>query len=631
MLLPGILFITWAATGMASWDGNVNYGSPSLRHATLGIDQTKVKRRMFQKRDGSYTQVKNVQFTHGVASGDPFANSVILWTRASPIVENDASNVTVEGTVAYFSHETEKYIKASKSPVCVDWRVSAVNGTEDSISSGRAYTTSDIDYTVKIEVGGLSPFTAYRYQFTVCGTNTTSPIGYTKTAPAEDDDVSSISLGIFTCANYPLGYFNAYGNIARKRRVDYVVHLGDYIYEDEVGVPGEDERAMVPAKEIVTLYDYRTRFAQYRTDEDLRKAHEMFPFITVWDDHEIANNNWRDGSSTMNNTEDSFNHFGGISFDQRKMNAVRAYFEWMPIRQIDMDDNLRIWRNFRLGKLLDLVMLDTRSYDRSITRVGWNDEYVYEISDDAGRSIMGSHQENWFFRQLSESKERGAIWRVIGNQMIFSRINMTGEGDRDIPVDVDAWDGYVASRNRTLKHLYDNAIDNTIMLAGDSHQNWVSDLVWLDSVDYDSVSGQGGIGVEFAVTGTTSDGLKGSIADTQAISEAFVRDNDELQWQEGYYRGYTELHISRDKVEAQYWGCPTVATRNSYEISLANFTVEAGSNRIQRPVGGGTVEAGAIKQGQGEVVSTNLTVDLATGDWSIHAFDAMFLEWALEW
>jgi alkaline phosphatase D len=244
---------------------------------------------------------------------------------------------------------------------------------------------------------------------------------------------------------------------------------------------------------------------------------------------------------------------------------------------------------------------------------------------------MGSHQENWFLRQLSESKERGAAWRVIGNQMIFSRINMTGEGDRDFPVDVDAWDGYVSSRNRTLQHLYDNEIDNTIMLAGDSHQNWVSDLVWLDNVDYDSVTGAGSVGVEFAVTGTTSDGLEGSIADTQAISEAFVRDNQELQWQEGYYRGYTELHISPERVEAQYWGCPTVATRNAYEISLANFTVLAGANHLARPIGGGVVEAGAIKEGQGEVRASNATKNLETGEWMVHSFDTMFLEWALEW
>ncbi|UPX16034.1 Alkaline phosphatase [Ascochyta rabiei] len=296
----------------------------------------------------------------------------------------------------------------------------------------------------------------------------------------------------------------------------------------------------------------------------------------------------------MDNMEESFNEFGGISFDERKMNAVRA---------------------FQMGKLLDLVMLDTRSYDRSITRVGWNDKYVYDISNDAGRSIMGSHQENWFFRQLSSSQDRGAVCRIIGNQMIFSHINRTGEeGDRDIPVDVDAWDGFVASHNRTLKHLHDNIITNTIMLAGDSHQNWVSDLVWQDAIPHDPVTGAGAIGVEFAT-----------------MSAAFVRDNDALLWQEGYYRGYTELHISRNQLEARYWGCPTIATRNALKISLANFTVAAGANHIARPVATGAVEAGAIADGQGELRGTNLTKDLETGEWFVHDFDTMCLEWALGW
>jgi alkaline phosphatase D len=148
----------------------------------------------------------------------------------------------------------------------------------------------------------------------------------------------------------------------------------------------------------------------------------------------VSNNGWRDGSSALNNTEDSFLKSGGISVDQRKMNAVRAYFEWMPIRQVDMDDNLRIWRSFKMGKLLDLIMLDTRNYDRSITDVGWNEDYIPLIRDDAGRTLMGSHQENWFYRELSNSNERGATWRLIGNQIIFSRIVNEGE------LSGDTWD-----------------------------------------------------------------------------------------------------------------------------------------------------------------------------------------------
>jgi alkaline phosphatase D len=297
---------------------------------------------------------------------------------------------------------------------------------------------------MQVEASGLQPYTTYYYQFTVCGSSTASPVGRTKTAPHEDDSTTPVSMAVFSCANYPNGYFNAYGNAARKDNVDYMIHLGDYIYEYENGVLGTDPRAAAPAREIVTLYDYRTRIAQYRTDPDLALAHQNFPWIPVWDDHETANNAYRDGFSNMNNTEESFLEYGGVSVDQRKMNAVRAYFEYQPIRQVAMDDNLRIWRSFKIGKLVDLLMLDTRNYDRSITTLNWNDDYVYDISNDAGRSLMGSRQENWFYRSLIESKERGAIWRVIGSQIVFSRINVTSWfGTFENPYNGDQWDGYL--------------------------------------------------------------------------------------------------------------------------------------------------------------------------------------------
>ena len=215
------------------------------------------------------------------------------------------------------------------------------------------------------------------------------------------------------------GFFNAYGNPAHKDSVDYVLHLGDYIYEYKNGDYGwgqSIDRVPLPDNTIFTLYDYRKRYATYRTDQGLLSSHQNFPWIPVWDDHEVSDNTYRDGASHLNNTEASFVEDGGVSVDQRKMNAVRAYFEWMPIRQVEMDDNLRIWRNFKLGNLLDVIMLDTRQYDRSITDLYWNTEYIKDISDDAGRSMMGSRQENWFYSSLIDSKTRGATWRVIGSQ-----------------------------------------------------------------------------------------------------------------------------------------------------------------------------------------------------------------------
>ncbi len=336
----------------------------------------------------------------------------------------------------------------------------------------------------------------------MCNSNVTSPIGRTKTTPAANDLVTKIGLAVYSCSNFPFGFFNAFGNPARKDSVDYVLHLGDYIYEYKNGDYGHGQsigRVPLPDRTIYTLYDYRKRIATYRTDLDLLLSHQTFPWIPVWDDHEVADNTYRDGSSELNNTEASFIGDGGVSVDQRKMNAVRAYFEWMPIRQVEMDDNLRIWRSFSIGTLLDLIMLDTRQYDRSITDLYWNTHYVHEISNDAGRSMMGSRQENWFYGQLIASKQRAATWRVIGSQTVFSRINESIAYGNVDPLDYDAWDGYQANRNRTFQTLYDNNINNNIVISGDSHANWVSDLVWLDNHSYDPTTGNGSIGVEVSL------------------------------------------------------------------------------------------------------------------------------------
>lgn len=194
--------------------------------------------------------------------------------------------------------------------------------------------------------------------------------------------------------------------------------------------------------------------------------------------------------------------------------------------QVEMDDNLRIWRSFSLGTLLDLVMLDTRHYDRSITDLYWNTDYVHDISNDAGRSMMGSRQEHWFYQQLIASNERKATWRVIGSQTVFSRINESVAYGNVNPLDYDAWDGYQANRNRTFQTLYDNKIGNNIMISGDSHANWVSDLVWLDQHPYDPASGAGAVGVEFAGTGKSFHSLPHMPRNRRPIictSQAYLR------------------------------------------------------------------------------------------------------------
>lgn len=554
------------------------------------------------------------------------------------------SNSTVSGYVPLYNpvpiYGDNETLPPSTAPVCVSYKTATDKAFSNIVGSGTAFTSSDVDYTLKvsrsrpcmggipmlirmqIEATGLSPFTQYYYQFQVCSSNITSPVGRTKTTPAVTDDTTEIGIAVYSCSNFPFGFFNAFGNPVRKDSVDYVIHLGDYIYEYKNGDYGWGQsigRVPLPDRTIFTLYDYRKRFATYRTDLDLLLSHQNFPWIPVWDDHEVADNTYRDGSSELNNTEASFVIDGGVAVDQRKMNAVRAYFEWMPIRQVEMDDNLRIWRTFSFGSLFDLIMLDTRQYDRSITDLYWNTHYVHQISNDAGRSMMGPRQENWFYSNLINSK---ATWRVIGSQTVFSRLNESVAYGNVDPLDYDAWDGYQANRNRTFQTLYDYNIKNNIMISGDSHANWVSDLVWLDNHPYSPSTGDGSVGVEFAGTAVSSPSPAGqniTLAAANNASSSLIADNRELQWSELYYRGYFELHVNSKQIQANYFGLPTIVNRNADEISLANFTVVAGENRLSRGAngvtGGGVVENGALKGGKR--VMTNETVDTETGKFFI--------------
>lgn len=284
-----------------------------------------------------------------------------------------------------------------------------------------------------------------------------------------------------------------------------------------------------------------------------------------------------------------------------------------------MDDNLRIWRTFSFGDLFSLIMLDTRQYDRSITDVYTNTEYVHAISDDASRSLMGARQESWFYRELKTDK---AKWKVVGSQIVFSRINESLALGGANPLDYDAWDGYAANRNRTLATILRNNISDVVFLAGDSHASWVSDLAWIDTVPYDALTGAGSLGVEFAGSAVSSPCPAGqNITQSLALfgSNWLIGANKELQWQELYFRGYYELEVGYDEIKASYFGLPTYATRNGYEISLANFTVKAGENKLSREGGkgiaGGVVEFGALKTGT--TMQTNVTHDTNSDSWFV--------------
>jgi len=283
----------------------------------------------------------------------------------------------------------------------------------------------------------------------------------------------------------------------------------------------------------------------------------------------------------------------------------------MLIRPLfQLTDAIGIWRSFSIGSLFDLMMLDTRQYDRSITDLYWNTDYIHAISDDAGRTLMGSRQENWFYNTLLASNDRGAAWRIIGSQTVFSRINQSAVYGNVNPYNYDQWDGYQANRNRTLHHLSKHNISNNIVISGDSHANWVSDLV----ADYGSDSP---LGVEFAGTAISSPPPAGenNIPDANAESDWFNAHNPELQWNEMLYRGYFEMQITREEVRALFFGLPTILNRNPHEIPLANFTVKRDENQLARPVGGGQAESGSLKDGK--IALTYLTNNTETGEWFV--------------
>ena len=404
----------------ASFDGNLNYHSPSRRHSGLGINVPLVSRRSWKRQDNGY-EPSQLNFTHGVASGDPLANSVILWTRIAPSVESNKSNVTVEGVVDLYSHETEAYIKQDANPICVDWKVYEADGDEPSdnaVAEGKAYTTSDIDFTLKVsakiplptcdrltavqvDADGLEPFTQYFYQFSVCGSDTKSPMGRTKTAPSEDQDVDEIDLAVFSCGHHgkrihPIEYGTARLTIAKllgtttpmgmrhARTTMTTSSTSETTSMRELAMASAPIILLMPfgLSMIIVLVTANTApipicSSSPRTSPGslpgTTTVSREFPSISIaiLTKSEIANNGYRDGFSALNNTEDSFLNDGiRVSVDTRKVHAVRAYFEWMPIRQVDLDDNLRIWRSFKMGKLMDLIILDTRNYDRSITGLG---------------------------------------------------------------------------------------------------------------------------------------------------------------------------------------------------------------------------------------------------------------------
>jgi alkaline phosphatase D len=474
-------------------------------------------------------------FQHGVASGDPLADRVILWTRV-----------------------TSPPSRSAIGPIDVSWQICDDERLTSVVARGQAAAAPERDFTVKVDAAGLQPGRRYYYAFEAGGQR--SPVGRTRTLPA--NGVARMRIAVASCSNYPAGYFNAYRAIANRADLDLVLHLGDYIYEFADGVYGDSKsigRVPLPAGEAVTLADYRLRYAIYRSDPDLQEAHRLHPFVVVWDDHEIANDAWSGGAGNHSAAQGDYG--------TRLAGAYRAYVEWLPIRETP-GAGMRLYRGFRLGGLADLIMLDTRGpRDRQITT-----GTAAELADPR-RTMLGATQEAWFFDQLRTSKREGASWRLIGQQILFAALSPTGQ-----PFSPDMWEGYPAARGRVLDFLAAEQMADTGMLTGDLHSSWAIDLApnpWAGA----SAPASRPIAVEMVTPAISSPPL---FSDQTLRSRAPLlrAAAPHIKYLEGEGNGYILLDVTRERLQADYYVVATVKDHVDKESRAARFVCERGSSRL---------------------------------------------------
>ena len=549
---------------------------------------------------------ENVHFSHGVASGDPLQNRVILWTRVIP------------------GDLLPRRVK-------VEWEVSTNDQFTEVVRKGRAFADPSADFTVKVDAQGLKPSHKYFYRFVA--EDVSSCIGITKTLPK--GDVNQFRIGLASCSNFPQGYFNAYRDMA-SQDLDLVLHLGDYIYEYPDGEYANQEaldrlnRHVRPTHEILTLDDYRTRYGLYRNDKHLQAVHQQHPFICVWDDHELTNDTWKTGAENHNKGEGDF-----LS---RIRAARQAYHEWMPIRTNSSGDQGPIFRSFQIGDLADLMMLDTRFHGRdrglnyhedisqlmqwfdksdpsNIRKVTWEeakslpqssrellklpfdysadkplssldynamkkispkrlaDEWINqsdlrafesEILGDKNRTILGDDQEKWLIDQARTSVNRGATWQILGQQVLMGRVitpkissEDLNKGDIDqqtikywkilannsMPLNLDAWDGYPSCRNKVQK-MFSDVRSNPIVLSGDTHNAWSFNLKDETGAHF---------GIEVGTPGITSPGLETYIPiNPKVIEDAFRNSSPELSYFDASRRGWAEVILSNESAISRW-------------------------------------------------------------------------------
>ncbi len=492
---------------------------------------------------GAATAADGPLFRHGVASGDPLSDRVILWTRVTA---------------------------PTPDPVPVRWEISHDPQFTHVVNQGVVTALPGRDHTVKVDALGLEPARSYYYRFHGSG-GESSPVGRTRTLP--NGTVSRMRIAVASCSNLPFGYFSAYRHIAARGDLDLVLHLGDYFYEyapNTYGDGSEFGRAHEPPRETLTLADYRIRHAQYKSDPDLQEAHRQHPWICVWDDHESANNAWRDGAENHNPD------LGEGSWTERRAAAVRAYHEWLPIREQPGAAGPHIYRSFRLGNLAHLIMLDTRLHGRT--------RQLDDRTDRAGladprRTILGVDQQAWLAEQLRASVRMDSRWRLLGQQLMFGQL----VGEDGLLLNPDQWDGYPASRQRILDQLAEERIDDVVILTGDIHTAWGMDIAPdPNGPGYDRTNGRGSLAVELVTTSVTSPGPDGTADELLAREAAIVRDRAHIHYVNLRRHGYLLLDLDHQRAQGEWWYVDTLDRRDAGQSLGMAMATASGSNHLVR-------------------------------------------------
>ncbi len=512
----------------------------------------------------AWAQMTARGFTHDVASGEPGPGRVLLWTRY--VAASGATRLSAEIS------ESEDFARI--------------------VGGGTTEAREDNDYTAKLVVDGLAPGRWYHYRF-VAPDGTYSPTGRTRTLPV--GETPRFAIGVFSCSNLPFGFFNAYGHAAARDDLDLMVHLGDYIYEyKRDGYPTAAEavagRRVEPAGEAIHLADYRARYGSYRLDPNLRALHRRFPMIAMWDDHESANDSYRDGAE---------NHDPATEGDwaTRKRAAVKAYREWMPVSDSD-------WAEYRIGDLASLFRPEERLGSRTrqvdlaaaVAQGGDLAAALAAFRDgpwrDPAHTLFGAPQEAWFAGAMRAAA--GATrWQVLAQQVNVGFTRMPAEAANwvppgadvarrriaaaiaaaraGLPFNMDSWNGYPAARSRMLRNGLD-ADANLIVLSGDSHNAWAFDLK------------EGGIaaGVEFGGHSVTSPGFEHYLTgvDAAAVARALIGASDELRWADTSQRGYMTVALTPDQARAEWLFLDTIRRPSLAIATRHQAAVQRGARRL---------------------------------------------------